>query len=104
MSEDIKRPGDEELGRLLRSARPVGELPPGFENAVWRRIERSEQPSMGLVERLAGWCLTPRLATAALAAVGLIAASAGAVHGMRTGAREAQDRYVESVDPTYLRH
>ena len=104
MSEDIKRPGDEELGRLLRSARPMGELPSGFENAVWRRIERGEQASMGLVERLAGWFLTPRLATAALAVVVLVAAGAGAVHGMRTGEREALDRYVASVDPSYLRH
>jgi hypothetical protein len=102
MKEDKQEPGDAKLSTLLRSARPAAELPPGFQNAVWRRIEKGAEPSVGVLERLAQWFLTPRLATAGLAAVVLLAAGAGAVRGMRAGEREARDRYVASVDPSYL--
>jgi hypothetical protein len=103
MKEDVKQPGDEKLGRLLRTARPEVELPPGFQNSVWQRIERGDPLSAGILERLAGWFLTPRLATAAVAAVVLLAAGAGALRGIQNGEREARDRYVASVDPSYLR-
>jgi hypothetical protein len=86
---------------LLRAGRPAVELSPGFQDAVWRRIERGEQTSAGILEWLAARLLTPRLATACLAAVVLLAGSLGAVRGMRTGEREARDRYVASVDPSY---
>jgi hypothetical protein len=101
MSENMMQSGDEKLGKLLRATRPVAELPPGFQNDVWRRIEKGEQPKAGIVELLAGWFLRPRLATAGLAAVVLLAAGAGAIHGMKSGEREARDRYVASVDPSY---
>jgi hypothetical protein len=101
MSEDVKQSGDEKLERLVRAARPSVELPPGFQSSVWRRIEEGQMPAVGILERLAGWFLTPRLATAGLAALVILAAGAGAVHGMRTGEREARDRYVASVDPSY---
>ena len=101
MSEDLMQPGDEKLGKMLRAARPTAELPPGFQNRVWRRIERGDQTAVGIWERLAGWFLTPRLAAAGLAAVVLLAAGAGAMRGIRTGERDARDRYVASVDPSY---
>jgi hypothetical protein len=101
MSEDVKQSEDENLARLLRAARPAMDLPPGFQNSVWRRIEKREEPSAGLLERLAGWFLTPRFATAGLAALIILAAGAGAAHGVRAGEREARDRYVSSVDPSY---
>jgi len=103
MKEDKREPGDERLGTLLRSARPKAELRPGFQDAVWRRIEKRETLPAGILERLAAWFLTPRLATAGLAAVLLLAGGAGAMRGMRTGEREARERYVSSVDPSYLR-
>ena len=101
MSEDVKQSGDEKFGKLLRAVRPKAELPPGFQNSVWRRIEQGKRPADRIMELVAGWLLTPRLATAALAVVILLAAGAGAVHGMRTGEQEARDRYVASVDPSY---
>jgi len=101
MSEDVRQSGDERLAKLLRIARPAAELPPGFQNNVWRRIEKSDQPSVGILEQLAGWFLTPRLATAGLTVVILLAAGAGALHGMRNGQQEARDNYVASVDPSY---
>jgi len=102
MKEDKREPGDEGLSRLLRAGRPVAELPPGFEDCVWRRIENGERAAPGIWERLAGWFLTPRLAAAGLAAVVLLASVAGAVRGIHSGEREARDRYVASVDPSYF--
>jgi hypothetical protein len=101
MSENMMQAGDEKLGKLLRATRPVAELPPGFQDNVWRRIEKGEQSPVGIVDLLAGWFLRPRLATAGLAAVVVLAAGAGAMHGMKAGEREARDKYVSSVDPSY---
>lgn len=105
MSENVgKEPGDEKLAALLRSTRPAVDLPPGFQSNVWQRIEKSEPRSAGIFDWLAGWLLTPRVATVGLALVIALAASAGAAHGMRAGEREARDRYVTSVDPSYVPH
>ena len=101
MSENMMQADDEKLGKLLRASRPVAELPPGFQNNVWRRIENDEQPQARIVGLFAGWFLRPRVATAGLAAVVLLAAGAGAMHGMKSGEREAREKYVASVDPSY---
>jgi hypothetical protein len=102
MKQDFE-PSDEKLSGLLKSARPTGELRPGFENRVWQRIEILEEPE-SILDRLANWLLVPRVAFGTLAAVVIIAGTLGAVHGASTGATEARDRYVASVDPSYLPH
>ena len=102
MNKQRLQPSDEKFGALLRDARPVADLPPGFQNAVWRRVEKADERSLGFVQRLAGWFLTPRRATATFAAIVLLAAGAGVLRGMHTGEREARDRYLASVDPSYL--
>jgi hypothetical protein len=102
MKEDKTELGDPKLTALLRSGRPGAELPPGFRDAVWRRIEKGEQVSPGFVERLARLFSTPRLATVAVTVVVLVAAGVGAVRGMHKGEQQARDRYVASVDPSYF--
>lgn len=99
---------DARLGELLRSARPQAELPPGFSNAVWRRIERANQPSHGRsladsLDLLVGWLLRPRFALA-LAAVMMISGTIAGISnaGVNTN-RIARDRYVASVNPPDLR-
>jgi hypothetical protein len=94
-------PSDEKLSGLLKSARPIGDLSPGFENRVWQRIERLEERPESILDRLASWFLVPRVAFATLAAVVLLAATFGAMHGTSAGVNEARDRYVASVDPSY---
>ena len=100
--EDKLEPGDAKLTALLRSGRPCAELAPGFRDAVWRRIEKGDQRSAGLVERLAKLFLTPRLATVAVTVVVVLAAGVGAVRGIHKGEQQARDRYVALVDPSYL--
>ena len=103
MSEEIRQA--DELRALLRAVRPTAEFSPGFQNAVWRRIENSYQAPVRFVERLAGLLLNPRLAAAGLAAVVLIAAGAGAMRGIRSGEQEARDRYLALVDPSsHMQH
>jgi len=102
MKEDKSEAGDSELSALVRSGRPKAELPPGFHAAVWRRIEKGERRSPGFIERLAGCFLTPRLATAGLVAIVLVGGGIGTMRGVKTGEREARDRYVASVDPDYV--
>ncbi len=101
-SNDEMQSGDDNVSRLLRACRPTADLPPGFQSNVWRRIEHREPKSVGAFEWLAGWLLTPRVATAGLAAVIVLASGAGAMRGIRAGEREARDRYVASVDPSYF--
>ena len=102
MKEYKLEPGDAKLTALLRAGRPSAGVPPGFRDAVWRRIEKSEQRSAGLVERLAQLFVTPRLATVAVTIVVVVAAGVGTVRGIQKGEQEARDRYVASVDPSYF--
>jgi hypothetical protein len=104
MKDDNSGQIDAKLSVALRTARPVSELPPGFEAAVWRRIEKGSVTQGNVLERLARLLVTPRLATALVAVVLLLAASAGAIRGVHKGEREARDRYVASVDPSYSQH
>ena len=97
-------PANEKLSGLLKSARPNGELSPGFQNQVWQRIEKLEQRPESILDRLASWLLVPRVAFATLATVVLLAGALGAVHGASAGVNEARDRYVASVDPSYIPH
>jgi|ERR1051326_4494744 hypothetical protein len=93
---------DEKLSDLLKTARPLGELTPGFQNRVWQRIEKLERKPESMLDLLASWLLTSRIAACAIAAVILLAATLGAVHGMNAGSAEAKSRYLSSVDPSYL--
>lgn len=103
MKQDFD-PSDDKLSSLLTTARPIGELAPGFQNRVWQRIERLEQKPESLLDRLARWVVVPRVAFGALAAVVILAGTLGAMHGANTGMNEARDRYIASVDPSYVRH
>jgi len=102
MNRNAYETSDGKLETLLQTARPTVSLRHGFENAVWRRVRREQQCAPGFVERLACFLLNPRLAAAGLTVVILLSAGMGMLRGIRTGQREARDRYVASVDPSYL--
>lgn len=95
---------DERLRALLRESRPVADPPPGFRNAVWRRIERAElagQPAAlaPWLDRVAAWLVRPRLALASAVALVLLGASFGARDGISLSDQAAQARYLAAVSP-----
>lgn len=96
---------DATLSRLLHEARPAAELPPGFQNGVWRRIERAsmaaEKPDW-LGSALA-WLWRPKFVLGGLAALLVMGASVGLIDGINVGKQVAENRYVASVSPLTVR-
>ena len=108
MTTNNQMPDDAELKALLRTSRPEPELPPGFQNAVWRRIERAEKPAIALptadwLDALAAWSLRPRRAFAMATVVLLLGLSLGIARGARQANDLAKARYLDSVSPPALR-
>jgi hypothetical protein len=108
MITNNRMPDDPQLRALLRESRPAPELPPGFQDAVWRRIERAEvsaaRPTAAdWLDRLAAWILRPRRALAAAAAMLLLGISLGIAQGASHANDLARQRYVNSVSPPVLR-
>jgi len=101
-------PDQARLHALLHEARPVPDLPPGFENAVWRRIERAEalaveRRTVNWLDRLAEWFLRPGRALASAAIMIVLGISLGIAEGATHAKDLARERYVDSVSPPSLR-
>ena len=108
MNNNSQVPENVKLRTLLRESRPAPDLPPGFENAVWRRIERAETraanpPAADWLDRLAAWFLRPGRALAAAAAMLLLGISLGIAQGASRANDLARERYLDSVSPPSLR-
>jgi hypothetical protein len=108
MKTNSQMPDDARLRALLRESRPEPELPPGFQNSVWRRIERAElpaptQPAADWLDALASWFLRPRRALATAAVVLLVGLSLGIAQGAAHANDLAKARYLDSISPPALR-
>jgi hypothetical protein len=108
MMTNSEMPDDAKLRALLRDSRPAPDLPPGFQNAVWRRIERAESPTMrrpavDWLDHLAAWFLRPGRAFATAAATLVLGISLGIAQGASHANDLAKERYVDSVSPPSLR-
>jgi hypothetical protein len=108
MITDKQMPDDAKLRALLRESRSAPDLPPGFQDAVWLRIERAERPGASLVgadwlNRVAAWFLRPNRALAAAAAMLLLGVSLGIAQGASQANDLARQRYLDSVSPPALR-
>jgi hypothetical protein len=106
MSRQI--PDDAKLSALLHESRPAPDLPPGFQNAVWRRIQRAETPAMDRpaadwLDRLAAWFLRPGRAFATAAVMLVLGISLGVAEGASRAKDLAKERYLDSVSPPSLR-
>ena len=101
-NHDAADPG---VSTLLRQSRPAPPLPPGFQNAVWRRIEAAEarKAESGWMESLTAWLLRPRLAVTAAAMLVVAGASLGVAQGSRNADDLVKARYLNSVSPPELR-
>lgn len=101
-------PSDEiRLRELLRASRPTAELPPRFQENVWRRIERADESQTspvraGWLDALAAWLLRPQLAFALAAVLVLMGVGLGWNSGERLARSEAQARYIAAVAPNAL--
>lgn len=100
---------DEKLSKVLREWKSDVSLPPRFQEGVWRRIEsESVAPTKRppVWEVFAHWIGTllprPAMATAYVAVLLVIGATAGWAQAYQTNARvkgELGDRYVRVLDP-----
>jgi hypothetical protein len=108
MKTNSQPPEDAKLSALLRESRLAPDLPPGFQDAVWRRIERAEKPAPAWpdtdwLDALAAWFLRPRRALATAAVVLLLGLSLGIARGAGQANDLAKARYLDSVSPPALR-
>jgi hypothetical protein len=108
MNTNSQLPDDARLSALLGESSVAPDLPPGFQDAVWRRIERAEKPttsppSADWLDALAAWFLRPRRAFATAAVVLLLGLSLGIARGSGQANDLAKARYLDSVNPPALR-
>ena len=95
-------PDDERLRALLRASDVAPELPPRFEQSVWRRIEQEEVSAPARVrwfDRIPALLLRPRWVAAALAIFVLAGVISGLFAGSTRAAREAEAHYLTAVNP-----
>jgi hypothetical protein len=99
---------DVKLGALLRASRVSPELPPRFQEGVWRRIEEAAAPaksngSIAWLDALAALVLRPRLALATAAVLMVAGALLGVRDGSQSAYHDTQARYLAAVAPLSLR-
>jgi hypothetical protein len=95
-----------ELEGALQEWRVTTPLPPRFQDAVWRRIERTEVSSISVADALRAWFSTvfarPAFAIAyvsLLIVMGLALGFVQANHKAALWDRQLETRYVQSIDP-----
>jgi hypothetical protein len=105
MKEDNIHPDDAQISALLRESRVSPNLPPRFQQNVWRRIEDAEAPAKpdSWLEALANLILRPRFAVAAATVLLLAGVSAGTLEGRQLARHDAQMNYLASVTPQAVR-
>jgi hypothetical protein len=108
MITDNQMPDDAKLRALLRESRSAPDLPPGFQDAVWRRIERADitgasPVATGWINQVAAWFLRPNRALATAVAMLLLGVSLGIAQGASQANDLARQRYLNSVSPPTLR-
>ena len=103
MKTNSQPPDNAGLRALLRESRLAPELPPGFQDAVWRRIERVEAPAADWLDALAAWFLRPRRALAMAAVMLVLGLSLGIARDASQATDLAKIRYLDSVSPPALR-
>lgn len=97
------------LERALEEWRVTTPLPPRFQEQVWKRIERTEVPSISVFDGVRAWFemvfARPAFALAyvsVLLTAGLALGFVQANHKAAQWDRQLEASYVQSIDP-YLR-
>ena len=107
MKEPRSSSEETKLRELLHHARPTAELPPRFQENVWRRIEQAESSGAATaadnwLNVVAGWLVRPRLAFAVATMLVLVGVGFGLNNGAQQARAEAQARYIAVVAPNAL--
>ena len=108
MNDDTHEMGDERLRSLLLEARPASQLPPRFQESVWRRLEKEDAApitrptSLGWLQRWTERLLLPRFALASLALLLVAGGLTGFVSSADMVKQQAQERYLSAVAPNIL--
>lgn len=108
MNDNTQEMDDERLRALLLKARPVAQLPPRFQEAVWRRIEKEDATPItkpapfGWLQRWTERLLLPRFALASLALLLVAGGLTGFVSSADMVKQQAQERYLSAVAPNIL--
>jgi len=105
---DSAEASDAKLGALLRASRVSPELPPRFQEGVWRRIEEADAPvkstaGIAWLDALVALVLRPRLALATATVLIIAGALLGVRDGNQMAHQDAQARYLAMVAPNSLR-
>ena len=98
---------DKPLSKALKEWRVEAPLPPGFQDAVWRRIERAQAtPTLSVWGQIAEWIVNslprPALAASYLAVLLTVGGTMGWVQARHANSRlngELGLRYVRTLDP-----
>lgn len=98
---------DEQLSKLLHEWRPTASLPPRFQEAVWRRIERADAHAKltfwhVLAHGIESTFRRPALAVSYVALLLFVGLSAGYWQARDASSRtlaQMRTAYVQSVDP-----
>jgi hypothetical protein len=109
MNTDNLNSDDAPLDKLLHEWKPKAQLPPRFQEQVWRRIECAETapaPTLTLAQLFTAWLISrlprPALATAYVAVLLAIGAGVGWNQARQETVRVTTElgvRYAQSVDP-----
>jgi hypothetical protein len=107
--DDTQRVNDEKLRAILLEARPAApQLPPRFQQSVWRRIEKEDAAPIakpapfGWLQRWTERLLFPRFALASLALLLVAGGLTGFVSSADMVKQQAQERYLSAVAPNTL--
>lgn len=95
-------PNDDQLRRALREVDIAPALPPRFQEAVWRRIEKQTGAvavNMNWLDRLASYVIRPQFITAGLSLVLLAGIFLGVMRVEKSAQEDSRARYLAKVDP-----
>ena len=108
MNDDTQEMDDDRLRALLLEARPAAQLPPRFQESVWRRLEKEDAAPItkpapsGWLQRWTERLLLPRFALASLALLLVAGGLTGFVSSADMVKQQAQERYLSAVAPNTL--
>src|SRR5436853_3335188 len=98
MKSNPPNPDDAKLSSLLRESRVAPELPPRFQENVWRRVADTEadkaKVSASWLDVFINQLLRPRLALATVAALVIVGSVFGVREGTQIARNDARIRYL----------